>query len=234
MEKILLRAEKRTEVGKGAARTLRRQGMLPAVLYGGGISTPIKLQRKEIIKLFSSGAIERTLIAIELSDGNAGKTDYLALIKDYQFDPVKKELLHIDFIEISLEKKIRITVPVVITKEPAGVKKGGILQHLLREVQIECLPARIPERIEVDAGGLEIGHTLHVSDLVLEAGVRVLDDPQAVILTISAPVLQEAIPAAPAEVVEPGLVKKTKVKEEEPAIEEEKPKKEQRAQKEKS
>jgi len=215
MEKITLTVEKRTERGKAATRALRRKGMLPAVLYGGGISSPIKLQRKELRKLPSSGAIERALIAIELRDENGGKTDHLALIKDYQINPVKKELLHIDFIEVSLEKKIRIMVPVVITKEPAGVKKGGILQQQLREVQIECLPTQIPERIEVDAGALEIGHTLHVADLVLETGVRVLADPQAVILTVSAPVVQEAIPAPTAEATEPELVKKTKAKEEE-------------------
>ncbi len=230
MERITLKVEKRIETGKGGARALRRQGMLPAVLYGGGISSPIKLQRKEFVKLLSSGVIESALIAIELRDENAGRTDHLALIKDYQIDPVEKELLHIDFIEVSLEKKIRIMLPVVITKEPAGVKKGGILQQQLREVQIECLPTQIPERIEVDAGALEIGHTLHVSDLVLETGVRVLADPQTVILTVSAPVVEEAIPAPAAEVAEPELIKKTKAKEEEQSPEE-KPKKEQKAQK---
>lgn len=236
MEKIMLKAEKRIEVGKGAARTLRKQGILPAVLYTGSSSTPIKLQKKEIAKLMSSGTAERVLIAMEIADNKTGKTEHLSMVKDYQVDPVKNELLHVDFIEISLEKKIKITVPVVITKEPAGIKKGGIMQQIMREIHIECLPTQIPEKIEVDAGALEIGHSLHVSDVAVREGIKVLSDPQAVILTVSAPVLEEVAPtAAPAEAVptEPEVIKKAKAKEEEAIEEGQKPQKEQKASKEK-
>lgn len=237
MEKIILKAEKRIEAGKGGARSLRRKGMLPAVLYGKGTTTPIKLIRKDITKLMSSHAAEHALIEIELSDNNTHKTNHLALVKDYQFDPVRGELLHVDFLEISLEKKVKITIPVVITKEPVGVEKGGILQQQMREIEVECLPTEIPEKIEVDAFALEIGHSIHVSDLIVGEKIKVLSNPQEVVLTVSAPVVEEVAPPVAPEAVptEPELVRKTKTKEEEivEEKEEEKPKKEQKTQKEK-
>ncbi|MBI5051115.1 MAG: 50S ribosomal protein L25 [Nitrospirae bacterium] len=235
MEKILLKAEKRYETGKGAARTLRKQGLLPGVLYKKDSSTPIKLQRKEFVKLMSSGIAAHTLIAMELTDNKSDKTEHLSLIKDYHVDPVRNELLHVDFIEISMEKKIKITIPVVIIKEPMGIKKGGIMQQIMREIQIECLPADIPDKIEVDASALDIGHSLHVRDIALREGLKILSDPQAVTVTVSAPVVEEAAPAAAvaeAAPTEPELIKKTKAKEEEPVEEPQKPQKEQKSQKE--
>lgn len=215
MEKILLKADKRTEIGKGEARSLRRQDILPAVIYAGGNSTPIKLQRKEIGRLISSGAGEHAIFNIELSDGKAKLKEHPVLIKDYQTDPVTDELLHVDFIEVSLKKKIKIMMPIVIVKEPAGIKKGGIMEHHLREVEIECLPAQIPERFEIDAGFIDIGQSLHVSELKTPEGVRMLTDPHEVILTVLRPKAEVAPPAAPVEeVVEPELVKEKGKKEE--------------------
>jgi len=232
MEKIILKAEKRIEIGKGGARSLRRKGMLPAVLYGKGATTHIKLLRKDLTKLMSSHAVEHALIEIELSDNNAHKTNHLTLVKDYQLDPARGELLHVDFLEISLEKKVKIAIPIVVTKEPVGVEKGGILQQQMREIEVECLPTQIPDRIEVDASALEIGHSIHVSDLIVEEKIKVLSNPQEVVLSVSAPVVEEVAPPVAQEVVptEPELVKKTKAKEEEIAEEKEKekPKKEQK------
>lgn len=232
MDKITLKAEKRIETGKGAARSLRRQGLLPAVLYIGSGSTPIKLNRKEIAKLMSSGAAERTLITMELKN-NGGTTEHLSLIKDYDVDPVRNELLHVDFMEISMEKKIKITIPVIITKEPIGIKKGGIMQQIMREILIECLPTSFPDKIELDASALEIGHSLHVSDIAVPEGIKLMSDSHAVIVTVSAPAVEEVAPAAAAAPVEgapaePELIKKTKTKEEQ-AEEEAKPQKEQKA-----
>lgn len=215
MEKILLKAEKRTELGKGSARNLRRSDMLPAVLYAKGHSTPIKLQRKDVAKLMVSGGREHALVTIKLRDDKGGKKDHWALVKDYQIDPVKNELLHVDFIEISLKKKIKTTVPIVITSEPAGVKEGGILQQQLRDVEVECLPTQIPESIEIDASSIGIGHSLHVSDLTPSEGIKILTNPQETIISVFAPVVEEAAPTVPAEeeITEPELVK-TKGKEE--------------------
>lgn len=222
MQKVILKAEKRMEIGKGGARDLRRQGMLPAVLYAKGVSTPIKLQKKEVAKLIVSGGGEHTLVTIKLSSDEDKKKDHWALIKDYQLDPVKNELLHVDFLEISLKKKIKITAPIVITEEPIGIKKGGILQQQLREVEIECFPIQIPDGIEVDASSVNIGHSLHVGDLITREGVKILTDPHDVVLTVSAPiVVEEVVAPVEEEITEPELVKKAKLEEEEAAAEEE-------------
>lgn len=233
MEKIILKAEKRAEIGKGGARGLRRQGMLPAVLYDKGVSIPIKLQRGEIARLMMSRGGEHILFNIELSGDKDKEKDHWVLIKDYQVDPAKNELLHIDFMEISLQKKIKITVPIVITKEPIGVKNGGILQQQMREIAIECLPTQIPDGIDVDASSVDIGHSLHVSDLVVKEGVKILSDPKDAVLTVTAPVVEEVAPVKE-EIIEPELVRKAKPKEEEEEAEEEpKAQKEQKEQKEK-
>lgn len=238
MEKVILKAAKRAGTGKGNSRQLRSGGILPGVLYSGGSSTSIQLQKKEISRLMGSKGKEQALISIELEGDKASTSNHWALIKDYQIDPVKNELLHVDFIEISLKKKIKLTIPIVITKEPIGVKNGGILQQQMREVKVECLPTQIPDGIEVDASSLDIGHSLHVSDLTVKEGVKILSEPQEVILSVIAPAAEEVAPVAPVaeEIKEPELVRKTKTKEEE-AEEEPKTQKEQKeskTQKEKS
>lgn len=221
MEKILLKAEIRKEKGKGGARSLRRQSMLPAVIYFNGDSTPIKLHRKPLVKLMASGAGEHALITLEIDNEKGEKKDHWALIKDYQLDPMRNELLHVDFMEISLDKKIKITVPIIITKEPIGVKNGGILQQQLRDVEVECLPTQIPDGIEVDASAIDIGHSLHVSDLTVKEGIRISSDLHDVILSITAPAVEEVAPVAAVEeeAKEPELVKKAKGKEGEEAAE---------------
>ncbi len=223
MQKVLLKAEKRTEIGKGGARSLRRSDILPAILYSKGKSTPIKVQKREVTKVMTSGGGEHSLITLEIIDDKGAKKDHWVLVKDYQADPVKKELLHVDFIEISLKKKIRTVASVIVTRDPVGVKNGGIMQQQLREVEIECLPMQIPEGIEVDAFSVDIGQTLHVSDLVPPEGVKILTDPHEAILSVSAPKVEEAVPeeAAEEEAAEPEVIK-TKGKEEEAGEEEEK------------
>ena len=217
MEKILLKADKRAETGKGGARSLRRQDILPAVMYGVGETIPIKLNRKEIQKLIYSGGGEHALITLELNEGGSKTSEHPVLIKDYQREPVSEELLHVDFIEVSLKEKIRVTIPVVIIKEPAGIKMGGIMQHRVREIEVECLPTQIPDKIEIDAGFVEIGHSLHVSDIPAMEGIKIVTDPSEVILSVSAP--KEEVVAAPAEaeVAEPEVLKaKGKTAEEAP------------------
>ena len=227
MEKISLKAEQRLETGKGSARSLRREDMLPAIIYSAGKSTPIKLNRKEIVKLIASGVGEHALINIELTGDKAKNVNHPSLIKEYQADPVTNELLHVDFFEISLKKKIKINIPVVLIKEPEGVKQGGILQHHIREVQVECLPTQIPDGMEVDAGFLELGHSLHVSDLKPKEGIKIITEPHEVILSVVAPVIEEvAVEEVEVEegAEEPELVK-AKGKEEGEAEEEEEQKK---------
>ncbi|MBI5103219.1 MAG: 50S ribosomal protein L25 [Nitrospirae bacterium] len=216
MERVTLAAEKRQEHGKGAARTLRRAGMVPATLYREGRAQSIKINKKELAKLINSVAGEQVMVDITFADGDKK----LALLKDYQVDPIKKELLHTDFFEVSLTEKVRITVHVATIGEPIGVKRdGGLVQHSLREIEIECLPDKIPGKIEVDISKLELGNIIHVRDLKISEGIKVLTDPGDVIVTIIAPVA-EAAPSAEAgaegaAVAEPELAAKKGKKEEE-------------------
>lgn len=215
MERITLNTEKREEVGKGAARALRRKNMIPAVLYRGGDSLPIKFPMGELLQFINVTVGEQVIANLQFSDGS----NKLALMKDYQIDPLKGALLHADFFEVSLTEEVRVTVHTTIAGESIGVKRdGGILQYLLREIEIECLPDKIPGHIEIDISGLEIGQSVHVSDLKLGEGVTVLNDPDEVIVNVVAPEVEEVVPAEAAaapEVTEPEVIKKGKKEEEE-------------------
>jgi len=211
MERLSINAEKREVQGKGSARSLRREDMIPAVLYREGKAQSIKLARKELAKLINTISGEQVIVDLHF----AGGEKKLALLKDYQVDPVSRELLHTDFFEVSLTETIRVTVHVVAVGEPVGVKRdAGLLQRALREVEIECLPDKIPGKIEIDISKLELGQSVHVSGLKFEEGIKVLTDPGDVIVTVIAPVAEEA-PAAEAAVaaVEPEVAKKGKKEE---------------------
>jgi large subunit ribosomal protein L25 len=217
MERVSIVAEKREDHGKGVARSLRREGMIPATLYRGGSAQSIKLVKKDLAKLINSMSGEQVMVDLQFRDGEKK----LALLKDYQVDPLKGELLHTDFFEVSLTETVRVPVHVTTVGEPIGVRRdGGILQHTLREVMIECLPDKMPGRIEVDISKLELGQSIHVSDLAFAEGIKVLSEQGEVIVTVTAPVV-EAAPAAEAaeavaapETAEPEVVKKGKKEEE--------------------
>ncbi len=216
MERVTIHVDKREEKGKGAARSLRRNEMIPAVLYRGGGSLPIKINKKEVMQFINTTSGEQIMVNLEFSDGDSK----LALMKEFQVDPAKRELLHADFFEVSLTEKLKLSVPVSTTGEPVGVKRdGGILQNVLREIEIECLPDKIPGHIRVDISNLEIGQSFHVRDLDLGSDVKIFTDPQEVIANIVAPVVEEVAPAeataATAETAEPEIAKKGKKEEEE-------------------
>ncbi len=216
MERVSIAAQKREAHGKGVARSLRRDGMVPAVLYREGRAQSITLSRKELAKLINSAAGEQMMVDLQFTDGERK----LALLKDVQVDPIRGELLHSDFFEVSLAEKVRIPLHITTVGEPIGVKRdGGILQHTLREVEVECLPDKIPGKVEIDISGLEVGQSVHVSDLSFGEGIKVLTDTGDVIVTVISPVVEEAAPAAAeaaagAEAAEPEVVKKGKKEEE--------------------
>jgi large subunit ribosomal protein L25 len=216
MERVSIAAEKREAHGKGVARSLRRDGMVPAVLYREGRAQSIKLSRKELAKLINSAGGDQVMVDLQFTDGEKK----LALLKDVQVDPIRGELLHTDFFEVSLAEKVRISLHVTTVGEPIGVKRdGGILQHTLREVEVECLPDKIPGKVEVDISALEVGQSVHVSDLKFGEEIKVLTDAGDVIVTVISPVVEEAAPAAAeaaagAEAAEPEVVKKGKKEEE--------------------
>ena len=213
MERISIQAEKREGAGKGIARTLRREGKVPAVLYRAGKAQSIQLSRKELSKLINKVAGEQVMVDLQFADGEKK----LALLKNFQVDPIRSELLHTDFFEVSLTETVRITVHVTTKGEPIGVKRdGGILQHPIREIMIECLPDKIPGKIELDISKLEVGQSLHVSDLRVEEGIKILTDPHEVIVNVVesavevAPVAEVAAPVT----AEPEVIKKGKKEEE--------------------
>lgn len=216
MERITINAEKREEFGKGAARNLRRNDMIPAILYRGGCSIPIKFSKKELSQFINKTAGEQIMVNLKFADGESKP----ALMKEYQVDPVRGELLHADFFEVTLTEEIKVIVHITTVGEPIGVKRDkGILQYLLREIDVECLPDRIPGHIGIDVSGLEIGQSFRVSDLKLEEGIKILSDPEEVIVNIIAPAVEAEV-VAPAEAVtapaaaEPELIKKGKKEEE--------------------
>jgi large subunit ribosomal protein L25 len=211
MEKVILNAEKREHTGKGAARSLRRKGLIPAVLYRGGNSMPIQIDKKELSSFIHTTAGEHVMVHLQFHGGE----NRLVLMKDYQVDPVRGDLLHTDFFEVSLHEEIRITLGISTTGEPIGVKRdGGILQYGIREIEIQCLPDKMPGHIEIEVSHMEVGKSIHVGDLSLGEGIKILTDPGELIVTVTAPVVEEAAAAPAAEAVEPEVIKKGKKEEE--------------------
>ena len=177
----------REEAGKGAARSMRRAGKIPAVLYGQGECLLLTANPEELVKILKSHAGSTTLISLTVN-GAQSKQNRTALLRDYQIDPVTGAVLHADLFEISMSKPIRVKVPIkVIGGIPAGVKEGGVLHHNMRDVHVECLPAALPDHIEVDASVLTIGSGIHVKEIGAREGVRFLDDPDQMVVSVAAP-----------------------------------------------
>lgn len=177
----------REQAGKGAARSMRRAGKIPAVLYGQGECLLLTVSPEGLIKILKSHAGSTALISLTV-DGAKSKPNRTALLRDYQVDPVTGAVLHADLFEISMSKPIRVKVPVkVIGSVPAGVKEGGVLHHNMRDVHVECLPAALPDYIEVDASSLTIGSGIHVKELGVREGVRFLDDADQMVVSVAAP-----------------------------------------------
>jgi large subunit ribosomal protein L25 len=198
---------KRNGVGKGAARKIRREGFIPAVLYGREME-PISLTVNpiDLKKALSTEAGENTLLELHVK-GNGEEITKIALLRDVQYDNLTSQPIHFDFQEILMKELITVKVPVEIVGKAPGIQEGGILEEILREIEVECLPASIPNVIEIDVSQLGIGDSIHIGDLTLPEGVTVLHDPDETIITILSPVMEEVKPAAteavtPAEGVE--------------------------------
>lgn len=214
MKKVALNVELRENTGKGVARTLRRGGNIPAVMYGLGAPTALTINRKELVKIINAGVGGNTLITV-----NFAGQQRMAVLRDYQVDPISTELMHADLLEVSMEKMIHVTIPVMMVgNTPEGVKEGGILQSMAREIEVECLPGNIPEHIDVDASALAIGSSIHVGDLKLPEGVKARTEAETVIVTLVAPMsdakLDEILAGGEkGEVKEPEVLTKAKKEE---------------------
>jgi large subunit ribosomal protein L25 len=178
----------REQAGKGIARQLRRSGKIPAVLYGQGECVLLTVNPDELVKILKAQAGSTVLISLTV-DGAKAKANRTALLRDYQVDPITGSVLHADLFEVSMDKPIRVKVPVHVTGGiPAGVKEGGVLHNNTRELHIECLPAALPDQIEVDASSLGISQGIHLKDIARREGIRFLDDEDQMIVSVAAPI----------------------------------------------
>ena len=214
MAMVNLDARRRDSVGKGSTRKLRALQHVPSVLYGEGVDGwPLAIPVKDLEKLFQSGRAETTIINLRIEGDEVRERK--SIIREVQRDPISGALRHIDFQHISLTKEITVVVPLTIEGVAPGVKNaGGILDHSLRELEVECLPNAIPDEITVDISSLEIGDSIHVRDLQLDTG-KIVTDPGRNIVTVVAPaVFEEEKPVEEEEAEEPEVVEKGKKEEE--------------------
>ena len=180
--KYELEIEKREQAGKGVARQLRRQGKIPGVFYGGGKSEFVAMEHKVARNLVLAQAGHAGLLTVRIS----GSEERIAVLQDHQIDPITGAILHVDLFEVSMTKPIRVNVPVMIIGEvPVGVKEGGILHQPMRELHIECLPAQIPDHVEINASGFGIGDGVHVKEVEVPTGVKILDDEDLMVAHVA-------------------------------------------------
>lgn len=217
MATLNLSGARREGVGKSVTRKLRQAGRIPAVYYGRGEDpVPLVVSLRELLDLIERAEGSNVIVDLKV-EGEAG-ADKKALIREIQRDPVGGHILHLDLQRISLTERITVEVPVVLIGTPTGVKDGGgILEHLLREVEVECLPTDIPSRLEVDVSGLQIGDSLHVSDLRADRVTIKTEAGRAIAAVVPPTVLEEVKPAEEAVAAEPELVKEKKGEEAEGA-----------------
>ena len=199
MATVSLSANARDGKGKGAARSLRSQGQVPAVIYGHGRQPqPLALNARDLDKLLSHIQAESTVIEVTV-DGHTAKT----LIREIQRHPIKRQILHVDFQALVAGEKVTVSIPIVLLGVPEGVRlEGGVLDQTLREIEIEVDPSNIPDHGEYDITNMVIGDSVHISDLKVPEGVEVIDDPETSVAVLAAPraVIEEV--AAVAEPVE--------------------------------
>jgi large subunit ribosomal protein L25 len=191
-----LKVQSRAPAGKGEARRLRRQGLVPAIAYGRGLpSTAVAVAPKDVAVILKSERGQNTVFELEL-DGKK----LLAMIRDFALHPVKRELEHVDFIEVKLDKPVEVEVPLIAVGKPVGVTKGGVLRVVHRTVPVRCLPDRIPVKLETDVTHLELGQHISTQDLKLPDGVSVRLPAEQTLVAVVAPEkeVEEVAPGAAA------------------------------------
>src|SRR5262245_36009773 len=213
MEQISIQSSIREETGKGPNHRLRAAGKVPAVLYGHkSKNVALTVDPKDIFRILHSQAGENTIFLLTVP----GRETINCLIKEYQLEPVSHSLLHADFYEVAMDEALEVDVPVETTGEPYGVKtEGGLLDVVHRELRVECLPADIPEHIVVDVTEMKIGDMKRVRDLQISDKIKILDDPETVVVAVTHARAEEPAPGAvvPETEAEPEVIKKGKVAE---------------------
>ncbi len=206
-ENATLKAAVRTETGKSAARRMRRAGRIPAVVYGSGEETrSLSLDAHEFELLVKRYSLDTTLVDLTIEGADSKGGPLRTLIAEVQAHPYKPQVLHVDFQQIRAGEQVSIQVPVRLLGTPAGVRAGGVLQQVLHDVEVECAVEEIPEAFEIDIDALEIGDSVHVSDLVVPEGAEILIDQTRTVCTVAPPTILEVPEEAEEEAVEPELV----------------------------
>ena len=217
MKRLTLKAILREKTGKGYARKLRREGMIPAILYGSHLkeSIPLEVEKKELRDIMSHRSPHEQILSLDIVNQRVNKKREV-IVKSVQRNWLRGGLQHIDFLEVTRGEKLTTTVPLSFVGKTQGEKVGGIVEHLVREVEVECLPRDIPAVIEVDVTPLGIGDSLKVKDLKVSPQVRIITHLEEIVVSVIAPAREEAVVAEeeeiPAEEVE--VVDEKKVEEE--------------------
>lgn len=202
MERPELSVQVRSERKKGAARKIRRSGLIPAVLYGPSVGNVLlAIDPHALLKAVDTEAGTNTLIKLRV-EGGGNLTDKVVMLRDLQVDPLNRTPLHADLYEITMDETVMVEVPVRLVGKAVGIDEGGILDQGIRELRVECLPGSIPEVLELDVTALGMGQSIHVSEIVLPEGVKVVGELTTAVASISAPLAEEEV-AAPAEGEEP-------------------------------
>jgi large subunit ribosomal protein L25 len=187
MDAISIQIKIKKDCGSRTARKYRKSGLIPAILYGHKQeSLMFLLDKKEFIKTLNSG--------VKMVSLKWNSSEETALIKDVQFDTFGKEILHIDFVRIALTEKVTTQVPIVLYGTSQGVKEGGILDHSMKEVEVECLPTEIPKEIRINVSELKIKDSLHMKDIELPPNVKVLENPDAIVVSVRFAVEEKEVP----------------------------------------
>jgi large subunit ribosomal protein L25 len=183
MKQVILNAIKREKTGKDVSKKLRKQELIPAIIYGPRFQPlPIAVKSSELESALIKHKGETILFNLQLDDIAPSKIQ--AILKDYQTHPVTDKIIHIDFLAIHEKETITIDVPLEFIGKPVGISKGGILEILLHELTIECLPSEIPDKITVNISNLDMGDVLHVKDIKVPKGIKVVDNPEETVATI--------------------------------------------------
>ncbi len=216
MEKLVIKALPREEKGKEKVKKARAKGLIPAVLYGKDLKENklLYVEHKEFTTKIYRSDIKGMILQLDVNGDS-----YNAILKEIQFHPVTYEPLHIDFQAIRMDQPVEVTVAVRLVGEAIGVKKGGVLEFETRELEIKALPDAIPEAIEVDVSGLEIGYFIKVKDITPPEGVEILEDPETVIALVTAEEMEEEA-VEEEEVEEPEVIGKKEEEAEEKEEEE--------------
>jgi len=192
LERIELQATVRKTVGNGPARSLRRSGQIPAVLYGPKIETVLlSVNIKDLEQVFKQGNVFQVILNLVIQNGK--KITKPAMIRELQTHPVSGNFIHIDFYEIDMKRQIKAMVPVVIKGQSVGVEVGGMLNIVRRELELLCLPGDIPEAIEIDITDLDIGDSIHIDDIPLGENIEISADVNFTVVTVLSPKVEEEV-----------------------------------------